>query len=230
MVAPARLRQALGLSLCAVRAILRSLTSHHRSRVTTALRARIRFSRAAYVDVAPYHARSDCVTRSCVHPRTQERSLHDHRIGLDCRADASYGLKGGHGMDATVRANDHRYLPDVYDMAFIVRTSLSQQRRSRLRVLRLRCAWHHRHCSLRRLTRGGAQLELARHVVHSTRQLSRTQAGHGAVRWDGSASYCMYAARVFGRTGVAACQAQQPSGAHQIRVSGWHAPPTPRLR
>ena len=110
------------------------------------------------------------MTRSSVHPRTPERSLHDHRIGLDCRADASYGLKDGHGTDATVQANDHRYLPDIYDMAFIVRTSLSPQRRSRLRVLRLRCAWHHRHCSLRRLTRGGAQLELARHVVHSSRK------------------------------------------------------------
>ena len=65
------------------------------------------------------------MTRSSVHPRTQEHSVHDHRIGLDCRADASYGLKGGHEMDATVRANDHRYLPDIYDMAFIVRTSLS---------------------------------------------------------------------------------------------------------
>ena len=64
-------------------------------------------------------------------------------------------------------------------------------------------------CSLHCLTRGGAQLVLARHVVHSTSQLSRTQAGHGADRCDPFASCCMHAAREFGRTGVAACQAQQ---------------------
>ena len=29
------------------------------------------------------------------------------------------GLKGGHGIDATVQANGHRYLPDVHDVEFI---------------------------------------------------------------------------------------------------------------
>ena len=75
-------------------------------------------------------------------------------------------------------------------------------------------------CSLHCLTRGGAQLVLARHVVHSTSQLSRTQAGHGADRCDPFASCCMHAAREFGRTGVAACQAQQHHGTHRVGVSG----------
>ena len=50
-------------------------------------------------------------------------------------------------------------------------------------------------CSLHYLTRGGAQLVLARHVVHSTSQLSRTQAAHGADRCHPFASCCMHAAR-----------------------------------